>query len=80
MQLGPIKGFDNLVRDLETGAVLNLDSNASLGLKLTKEKKRKEKEQLEKNTSDINSIKSEITEIKTMLKTLLTEGKQNNGR
>ena len=77
MQLGPIKGFDNLVRDLETGAVLNLDSNASLGLKLTKEKKRKEKEQLEKNTSDINSIKSEITEIKTMLKTLLTEGKDH---
>ena len=77
MQLGPIKGFDNLVRDLETGAVLNLDSNASLGLKLIKEKKRKENEQLEKNTSDINSIKSEITEIKTMLKTLLTEGKDH---
>ena len=76
MQLGPVKGFDNLVRDLETGAVLNLDSNASLGLKLTKEKKRKEKEQLEKNTSDINSIKSEVSEIKTMLK-ILIEGKNN---
>jgi len=78
MQLGPITGFDNLARDLETGAILNLDSNASLGLKLTKEKKRKEKEQLEKNTSDINSIKSEITEIKTMLK-ILIEGR-NDGR
>ena len=76
MQLGPIKGFDSLVRDLETGAVLNLDSNASLGLKLIKEKKRKEKEQLEKNTSDINSIKSEITEIKTMLK-ILIEGRND---
>ena len=78
MQLGPIIGFDNLARDLETGAVLNLDSNASLGLKLTKEKKRKEKEQLEKNTSDINSIKSEVSEIKMMLK-ILIEGK-NDGR
>ena len=78
MQLGPIKGFDSLVRDLETGAVLNLDSNASLGLKLIKEKKRKEKEQLEKNTSDINSIKSEVSEIKMMLK-ILIEGK-NDGR
>ena len=76
MELGPIKGFDNLVRDLETGAILNLDSNASLGLKLTKEKKRKEKEQLEKNTNDINSIKSEVSEIKTMLKTMM-EGKEN---
>ena len=78
MQLGPIIGFDNLARDLETGAVLNLDSNASLGLKLIKEKKRKEKEQLEKNTSDINSIKSEVSEIKMMLK-ILIEGK-NDGR
>ena len=76
MQLGPITGFDNLARDLKTGAILNLDSNASLGLKLTKEKKRKEKEQLEKNTSDINSIKSEVSEIKTMLK-ILIEGRND---
>ena len=78
MQLGPITGFDNLARDLETGAVINLDSNGSLGLKLTKERKRKEKEQLEKNTNDINSIKSEVSEIKTMLK-ILIEGR-NDGR
>ena len=78
MQLGPITGFDNLARDLETGAVINLDSNASLGLKLTKERKRKEKEQLERNTNDINSIKSEVSEIKNMLK-ILIEGK-NDGR
>ena len=76
MELGPILGFDNLARDLETGAILNLDTNASLGLKLVKEKKRKEKEQLEKNTSDINSIKSEVSEIKTMLK-ILIEGKND---
>ena len=76
MQLGPIIGFDNLARDLETGAILNLDSNTSLGLKLTKEKKRKEKEQLEKNTNDINSIKSEVSEIKTMLK-ILIEGRND---
>ena len=76
MQLGAITGFDNLARDLETGAVINLDSNASLGLKLTKERKQKEKEQLEKNTNDINSIKSEVSEIKTMLK-ILIEGRND---
>ena len=76
MELGPILGFDNLARDLETGAILNLDTNAALGLKLVKEKKRKEKEQLEKNTSDINSIKSEVSEIKTMLK-ILIEGRND---
>ena len=78
MELGPILGFDNLARDLETGAILNLDTNTALGLKLAKEKKRKEKEQLEKNPSDINSIKSEVSEIKMMLK-ILIEGK-NDGR
>ena len=76
MKLGPITGFDNLARDLETGAIINIDTTTSLGLKLIKEKKRKEKEQLEKNTNDINSIKSEVSEIKTMLK-ILIEGRND---
>ena len=76
MKLGPITGFDNLARDLETGAIINIDTTTSLGLKLIKEKKQKEKEQLEKNTNDINSIKSEVSEIKTMLK-ILIEGRND---
>ena len=79
MELAPVKGFKHLVRDLDTGAILNIDEKAPLGLKFAKNKRRIEKEQLENNTNDINNIKSEISEIKTMLKTLLTEGK-NNGR
>ena len=78
MELAPVKGFKHLVRDLETGAILNLDDRAPLGLKLAKSKKRKEQEQIENNTTDINNIKSDITEIKSMLK-LLIEGKQDNG-
>ena len=76
MELAPVKGFKNLARDLDTGAILNIDTIAPLGLKLAKEKKRKEKEQLEKNTNDINSIKSEVSEIKTMLK-ILIEGRND---
>jgi len=79
MELIPVKGFKNLARDLETGAILNIDETAPLGLKLAKEKRRKEKEQLENNTNDINNIKSELTEIKSMLR-ILIEGKQDNGR
>ena len=78
MELAPVKGFKHLVRDLETAAILNLDARAPLGLKLAKSKKRKEQEQIENNTTDINNIKSDITEIKSMLK-LLIEGKQDNG-
>ena len=79
MELAPVKGFKHLVRDLETGAILNLDDRAPLGLKLAKNKRRKEQEQLEDNTNDINNIKSELTEIKSMLRILL-EGKHDNGR
>ena len=71
MNLQPIEGSKHLVRDKETGAVLNINTDAPMGLKLAKQKRQKEKEQLETNTNDINSIKSEITEIKTMLRTLI---------
>ena len=71
MNIQPIEGYKHLVRDNETGAVLNINTEIPIGLKLAKLKKRKEQEQLETNTSDINSIKSELTEIKTMLRTLI---------
>ena len=71
MNIQPIEGYKHLVRDEETGAVLNINTEIPQGLKLAKQKKRKEQEQLETNTSDINSIKSELTEIKTMLRTLI---------
>ena len=71
MNIQPIEGYKHLVRDNETGAVLNINTEIPQGLKLAKLKKRKEQEQLETNTTDINSIKSELTEIKTMLRTLI---------
>ena len=71
MNIQPIEGYKHLVRDNETGAVLNINTEIPQGLKLAKRKKRKEQEQLETNTSDINSIKTELTEIKTMLRTLI---------
>ena len=78
MNLLPIEGQKDLVRDTETGAVLHTNLESSMGLRVAKDKRRKEKEQLEKNTTDINSIQRDVTEIKTMLTTLI-EGR-NNGR
>ena len=71
MRLSIIQWSKSLVRDLESGAILNTETNTSDVLKHLKKQKRNEREQLEKNTNDINSIKSEITEIKTMLRTLI---------
>ena len=76
MELQPIKDNKHLMRDLETGAILNINIETPKGLKLAKENKRLEKEQLQNNTTDINSLKSEISEIKTMLKVLI-EGRND---
>ena len=71
MDLIQIKGHKNLVRDLETGAILNTDADTALARKQLREKKQQEREQLEKNTNDINSMKEEVTEIKDMVKQIL---------
>ena len=78
MDLINIKGHKNLVRDLETGAILNTDSDTAIGRKRLREQKKNEREQLEKNTNDINSMKEEVTEIKDMVKQIL--GSLSNGR
>ena len=71
MELRPIEGNKDLVRDLKTGAILNINREAFAGAKRARLLREKAKEQLETNTNDINSIKGELTEIKTMLRTLI---------
>ena len=78
MDLIQIKGHKNLVRDLETGAILNTSEDGAVTRKRIREQKQKEKLQLEKNTDDINSMKEEVTEIKDMVKQIL--GSLDNGR
>ena len=71
MELIQVKDYKHLSRDLETGAILNTDMKVAEGLRLAKKNRQKTKDQLETNTNDINSIKTELTEIKTMLRTLI---------
>ena len=71
MELRPIEGNKDLVRDLKTGAILNVNKEAFAGAKRARQLREKAKHQLETNTNDINSIKDQLTEIKTMLRTLI---------
>ena len=71
MELSPVAGNKDLVRDLKTGAILNINKEAFAGAKRARLLREKAKEQLETNTNDINSIKGDITEIKTMLRSLI---------
>ena len=71
MELRPVEGNKDLARDMDTGAILNINKEAFAGAKRAREIREKAKDQLETNTIYINSIKSELTEIKTMLRTLI---------
>ena len=71
MELRPVEGNKDLARDMDTGAILNINKEAFAGAKRAREIREKAKDQLETNTIDINSIKTELTEIKTMLRTLI---------
>ena len=71
MRLSQITGSKSLVRDLESGAILNTQTSGADMLKHLKEQKKNEREQLEKNTNDINSIKQEVSEIKDMIRILI---------
>ena len=71
MELIQVKDYKHLSRDLETGAILNTDMKVAEGLRMAKKNRQKTKDQLETNTNDINSIKTELSEIKTMLRTLI---------
>ena len=77
MSLQQVKDHRELVRDTESGAIINVDRSAYLNALERHNKIEKQKKIIENNTNDINSIKSEITEIKIMLKTLLMEGKDH---
>ena len=66
-----IEGRGDIVKDDITGAVLNIDHSAYEAAVNASKLREASKHQLESNTNDINSIKTELTEIKTMLRTLI---------
>ena len=58
-----VEGHDRLVRDQKTGAILNLDDSAI-------EARRKSKH-LGSALDDINMLKNEVSEIKSLLRELI---------
>ena len=64
MEFKKVEGYSELVRDMETGAIINNDRTAYQNYIQLKQQKLKEQERLEK-------VESEITEIKSLLHKLL---------
>ena len=58
-----VSGHDGLVRDQNTGAIINLDDSAIAA--------RRKSKQLSSALDDINMLKTEVSEIKSLLRELV---------
>ena len=63
-----VKGHTNLVRYLKSQAIINVDSEAYARYMARKAKQQKKDDEVRKVIRDVNEIKTEMFEIKKMLK------------
>ena len=66
-----VQGHSNLVRDVNSHAIINKDKNAYNLAKRRAEEAHRQRDEIRGATREINNLKCEIHEIKSMLKTLL---------
>ena len=71
-----IKGRADIARDPKTRAIINVDTASHKAAVTARKARELAKEQLKTNTNDINSIKEELSDIKSLLKQLV----ENDGR
>ena len=66
-----VHGHASLVRDTRTNAVINKDKNAYSIAKRRAEEAQRQRDEIRGASREINNLKCEMHEIKSMLKTLL---------
>ena len=66
-----VKGHDNLVRDTQSNAIINKNRNAYDIAKKRAEDAQRQRDEIRNATREINNIKYEMHEIKSMLKTFM---------
>ena len=66
-----VDGHDDLVRDTESNAIINKNKGAYMLAKKRAESAQRERDAIRNASREINNIKCEMHEIKSMLKTLL---------
>ena len=76
MSVIKVKGHTHLVRDLKSQAIINTDSDAYARYMARKAKQSKKDDEMRKVVREVNEIKSEMFEIKDLLKKVLDK----NGR
>ena len=76
MAYAKVKGHSNLVRDLKSQAIINTDSDAYARYMTRKAKQQKKDDEMRKVVREVNEIKTEMFEIKDLLKKVF----DNDGR
>ena len=66
-----VEGHEDLVRDTQSTAIINKNKGAYLIAKQRAESAQRQRDAIRTANREINNIKSEMHEIKSMLKTLL---------
>jgi hypothetical protein len=74
-----VEGRTDLVRDPNSGAIINIDSQSHKSAVDSARAREQSKRQIELNSMDINNIKEELSDIKDMMKQLLGSN-LNDGR
>ena len=76
MKIAKVEGHTNLVRDLKTQAIVNTDSDAYARYMSRKVKQAEKEDELRGVVREINTIKAEMFEIKSLIKEIA----DRNGR
>ena len=71
MTIAKVKGHSHLVRDLKSQAIINTDSDAYARYMARKAKQSKKDDEMRKVVREVNEIKTEMFEIKSLLKKVL---------
>jgi|TARA_B110000914_G_scaffold10407_1_gene8316 hypothetical protein len=66
-----VKNKDDLVRDTHSNAIVNNNKSAYALAKKRAESAQKQRDEIRSATREINTIKNEMHDIKSMIKTLL---------
>ena len=71
MSIAKVKGHTHLVRDLKSQAIINTDSDAYARYMARKVKQSKKDDEMRKVVREVNEIKTEMFEIKNLIKKVL---------
>ena len=75
-----VEAQDNLVRDMSSNAIVNNNKSEYENFLRISEQKYREKKEFEKLKTDVNSMKNDLDEIKSMLKLIVRDWIINIGK